>query len=238
MGKSIFVDLTRCTACRGCQIACKQWKDLPGEDTKQLGTHQNPPDLSFNTIRLVRFTEAEVNGKLEWLFFPEQCRHCIMPPCKATADMTDEGAILQDEATGAVHITEKIMAIGGDDMIAIQASCPYNIPRIGKDGKGASKCDFCFDRITNGMPPACVLACPTGTMNYGEEEEMLALAKKRLEHAKKKYPDAVLGDPDSVRVIYLFQTAPKTYYKNAVSELSAPPLTRKEFFASLMGKKA
>ena len=138
MGKSIFVDLTRCTACRGCQIACKQWKDLPGEKTKQLGTHQNPPDLSFDTIRLVRFTEARVDGKLQWLFFPEQCRHCYAAPCKSQADMYDEQAILQDEATGAVHMTPNIMKIGGQDIKDIHGACPYNIPRIHPSGKGAS----------------------------------------------------------------------------------------------------
>ena len=57
-GKSFFVDLTLCTACRGCQVACKQWKKLPAEKTRNLGSHQNPQDLSSKTIRLVRFNEV------------------------------------------------------------------------------------------------------------------------------------------------------------------------------------
>ena len=65
--KSFLVDLTKCTGCRGCQIACKQWKKLPGESTKNTGTHQNPPDFSFNTLRTVRFSEKEIDGKLRWL---------------------------------------------------------------------------------------------------------------------------------------------------------------------------
>ncbi|MGE4504650.1 MAG: 4Fe-4S dicluster domain-containing protein, partial [Desulfovibrionaceae bacterium] len=84
-GKSFFVDMTKCTACRGCQIACKQWKKLPAEETRQLGTHQNPPDLSSKTIRLVRYTEVVHEGMLHWLFFPEQCRHCVDPPCYAVS---------------------------------------------------------------------------------------------------------------------------------------------------------
>ncbi len=214
MGKIIFVDLTRCTGCRGCQVACKQWKNLPAEETRNRGSHQNPPDLSFDTIRLVRFTEAKVDGKLEWLFFPEQCRHCYMPPCKGTADMYKEGAILHDEATGAVYMTPSIMDITGSDIKDVKESCPYDIPRIGKDNKGMAKCDFCFDRISNGMKPACVLACPTGTMVYGDEAEMLAFANARLKEVRKEFPKAYLGDPDNVRVIYLYQTDHNLYYQD------------------------
>ena len=68
-GKSFLVDLTKCTACRGCQVACKQWHGLPAEETRNMGSHQNPQDLSFNTYKLVRFTEGIIDGKLNWLFF-------------------------------------------------------------------------------------------------------------------------------------------------------------------------
>ena len=46
MPKAFFVDTSRCTACRGCQVACKEWKELPPNNTKQWGSHQNPPDLN------------------------------------------------------------------------------------------------------------------------------------------------------------------------------------------------
>ncbi|HDQ40335.1 MAG TPA: formate dehydrogenase, partial [Desulfonatronum sp.] len=102
-GKTFFIDLTKCTACRGCQVACKQWKKLPAEETRNWGSHQNPKDLSYNTLKLVRFTEVVEDGKLKnWLFFPEQCRHCVNPPCKMVADNYDPRAILQDPLTGAV----------------------------------------------------------------------------------------------------------------------------------------
>ena len=214
MGKSIFVDLTRCTGCRGCQVACKQWKNLPGEETRNTGSHQNPPDLSFDTIRLVRFTEARVDGKLEWLFFPEQCRHCYQPPCVRVADDFANGALKHDPETGAVYTGPSIMELGGKKIQAIRESCPYDIPRSRKDGKGLAKCDFCLDRIRAGMKPACVLACPTGTMVFGEEEDMLELAGKRLKEVSKRYPKAYLGDPGNVRVIYLYQTDHRLYYQD------------------------
>ncbi|WP_027187482.1 4Fe-4S dicluster domain-containing protein [Desulfovibrio cuneatus] len=233
MGKMMFIDLTRCTACRGCQVACKQWKSLPGEATRNTGTHQNPPDLSFNTLKLVRFSEPKVDGKLHWLFFPDACRHCLEPPCMGQANLDDEGAVIQDEATGAVIFTDKI---ANADAEAVRTACPYDIPRPEKDGKMSSKCDFCIDRISNGMKPSCVHVCPTGCMNFGTEEEMRALAKTRLEEVKKHYPQATLGN-DDVRVMYLFAVDPKNYSYNAVAE-AAPtgPMTRREVFASLAGK--
>jgi len=53
--KSFFIDTTKCTACRGCQVACKQWNKLPATNTYNWGSFQNPADLSFDTFKLVRF---------------------------------------------------------------------------------------------------------------------------------------------------------------------------------------
>ena len=216
MGKILFADLTRCTGCRGCQIACKQWKNLPGEETRNTGSHQNPPDLSDKTIRLVRFTEARVDGKLEWLFFPEQCRHCYSPPCVATADSIGSDILIQDEATGAVYPGAAAARVGKEDAQTIHESCPYDIPRSDKNGQGVFKCDLCLDRITNGMLPACVLSCPTGCLSFGDEAEMTAVAEKRLAEVRKQYPKAYLGDPEGVRVLYLYQTDHRLYYQEPI----------------------
>lgn len=211
MGKSMFIDLTRCTGCRGCQVACKQWKKLEAEKTKQWGSYQNPPDLSHQTLKIVRFTEAVVEDKLEWLFFPEQCRHCYSAPCKDEADKWDKKAVYQDPDTGAVVFTEAIQNVPGKEL---RESCPYDIPRAFANGRGGAKCDFCFDRIAENMIPSCVLTCPTGCMNYGNDEDMLALAKERLEEVRKEYPKAYLGDPKNTRIIYLYAVDHKLYYQD------------------------
>jgi len=62
MSKSFLVDTTLCTACRGCQVACKQWHDLPAEETVNRGSYQNPADLSFDTYKLVRMNEEVVDA--------------------------------------------------------------------------------------------------------------------------------------------------------------------------------
>ncbi len=79
MEKSFFIDTTLCTACRACQVACKQWHDLPAEKTKNNGTFQNPPDLSFNTYKLVRMKEEIIDNKLSWLFFPSSAGTVLRP---------------------------------------------------------------------------------------------------------------------------------------------------------------
>ena len=219
-GKSIFIDTTLCTACRGCQVACKQWHNLPAEKTVNRGTYQNPADLSFDTYKLVRFEEVEVGGKLKWLFFPDQCRHCLEPPCQETAD--DPGAIFTDSATGAVVYTARTKNL---DAGAVTDSCPYNIPRAAADGTLA-KCDMCLDRVENGLEPACVKTCPTGAMNFGDLKKMLSLAKKHLSAARKKHKKAQLLDAGDVRVIYLVGEDPKLYHSFAVASNSAFDITK------------
>ena len=219
-GKSFFIDTTLCMACRGCQVACKQWHDLPAEKTVNRGTYQNPADLSFVTYKLVRFEEVVVEGKLKWLFFPDQCRHCLEPPCQMTAD--DPKAIFTDAATGAVLYTANTKNM---DAKAVVDSCPYDIPRPSKDGTVA-KCDMCIDRVENGLLPACVKTCPTGAMNFGDRKEILAMAKKRLAVVKKTDRKAKLLDPDDIRVIFLVAEDPKLYHKFAVASGTAFDISR------------
>ena len=123
MPKSFLIDTTRCTACRGCQMACKDWHNLPAIETKQTGTHQNPPDLNPCNYKLVRFHEhKDENGRVVWNFFPDQCRHCIYPVCKDVADMAVPGAIIQDKETGAVLCTKKSAELSYED----EAKSPDN----------------------------------------------------------------------------------------------------------------
>jgi len=229
MTKSFFIDTTVCTACRGCQVACKQWHDLPAEATVNRGSFQNPEDLSFLTYKLVRMNEEIIDNKLHWLFFPDQCRHCIDAPCLETA--MDENAIYQDPATGAILYTAKTKTLDADEIIG---SCPYNIPRKGPDGTLA-KCDMCNDRVHNGLKPACVTTCPTGTMNFGDRDEMVALAEQRLKTLKKKHPKAMLLDPDDLNVIYLTTEDPSLYSEYAVASADRGGISRSVAIRKMMG---
>ena len=200
MGKyAALVDVSKCTACRACQVACKQWNENPAEKTYQVGTYQNPPDLSSLTYTIIRFQEQRVNGEMVWTFFKDQCRHCVEPPCKEVADEMVEGAILQDE-NGAVTFTEKTKDC---DFQEVRDACPYDIPRQDPATGIIYKCTFCNDRIANGMIPACIKTCPTGALQFGPRDEILEKAHRRLKELKKDYPHARILDEDEVSWIYV-----------------------------------
>jgi formate dehydrogenase iron-sulfur subunit len=220
MANAFLIDTTVCTGCRGCQVACKQWHDLPAEKTRNRGSYQNPPDLSFNTYKLVRMSEQIIGGRLRWLFFAEQCRHCIDAPCLETAG--EPSAIYRDAATGAIIYTPETRQLAAEDIIQ---SCPYNVPRKGTDGRLA-KCDMCNDRVHNGLLPACVKTCPTGAMNYGAREDMLRLARARQKQVAVQYPQAMLVNPDEVSTIYLIAFAPDQYFENVIAAAGSGGMTR------------
>lgn len=201
-GKYFLIDTTRCTACRGCQLACKQWNHLPAQATKQRGSNQNPLELSADTWRLVRF--AEQPGKtrrVDWLFFSDACRHCLEPACKETADDIVPGAITVAKS-GAVIFTEKTSKLkdaAGD----IKDACPWSIPNWSPRLGRLVKCDMCNQRVEAGLPPACVKTCPTGALNFGSEAAMKKLATARLKKAQAKFGQAQILDHEDVRALYL-----------------------------------
>lgn len=211
MSYGIFIDTTRCIACKGCQIACKQWNRLPAEATENVGNLQNPSDLSHTTFKLVRMQERIIDGALRWLFFPDQCRHCLAAPCLLWAD--NPGAIHHDPATGAVLYTDRTRSLNTDQIIAV---CPYDVPRRGNDG-ALAKCDLCNGRVKQGLKPACVQTCPTGCLNFGPLADMRTMAREHLERVKQTFPEARLLDVDKVRVIFLTAFGPNLYHPKASS---------------------
>jgi len=232
MPKAFFIDTSRCTACRGCQIACKEWNELPPNPTRQRGSHQNPPDLNPNNFKVVRFSERLDKGVVRWNFFPDQCRHCIEPPCEHEGAKWAQGAIVRDSETGAVLYTDKTREIPAEGFKEIRESCPYDIPRRNASTGKIVKCTMCNERVSRGMLPACVKAGPTGAMNVGERPQMLELARQRLEAVRREFPDAMLADPDDVGVIYLLTDAPNHYHEHAVAGRD-PVMDRKVFLARL-----
>ncbi|AFM24512.1 4Fe-4S dicluster domain-containing protein [Desulfomonile tiedjei] len=212
-GYSILVDTSKCTACRGCQVACKQWNQLPATKTTNWGSYQNPKDLSAETWKVVRFADGvNGNGKVYWHFFTDQCRHCLSPGCMAAVEKDE---IVQDEKTGAVIFTPNTKDL---DFKATLEGCPYNIPRQDPKNKQLFKCTMCFDRISNNQIPACVKSCPTGTMVFGERDKIVDMAKKRVQELKKDFPQAQALNVDDVRVIYVVKEDPKKYYQYAAGK--------------------
>jgi len=214
-GKFFLVDTTRCTACRGCQVACKQWNKLPASETIQWGCFQNPKLLDGDTYRLVRFAEHEGPGNsMAWYFFTDACRHCLVPPCKIKADQIVKGAVEVDE-NGAVIYNEK-----SKDLVnawkEIKQSCPWSIPCLDKRNGRLSKCHMCHDRVKAGLLPACAKSCPTGALMFGDEAAIKKLAEERLKAARLRYgAKAQILDPADVRVLYLVVDDYDKYMRSA-----------------------
>jgi formate dehydrogenase iron-sulfur subunit len=202
-------------ACRGCQVACKQWNDLEGWEYSQTvnrGSYENPPSLSPQTWTRIKFTEVEGGPHgIQWLFLKEGCLHCGDPAC---VKVCPTGALKQHEM-GLVTF-EKDLCNGCG---YCSQFCPFGIPKLETNvftGEGtASKCIFCQDRTTNGLLPACVKTCPAKALDWGDREEMLSKARTRVDALKAKgYTDAqVYGDTQlgGLGRIYVLANKPELY---------------------------
>lgn len=127
--------------------------------------------------------------------------------------------------------TEKTKELTKEQAQEVIESCPYNVPRLNAKTGMLTKCDMCIDRVHAGLIPMCVKTCCTGTMNFGEREDMLKLAAEQLEKVKKEFPKAELLDADDLGVIYLVSQPREMYHKYAQREIR--PLNRADFLAGL-----
>lgn len=188
MSKGVLYDATKCIGCRGCQVACKQWNQLPRTPTTNTGTYENPPQLNANNLTKMRFTETEDGGKMNFVFTKLQCMHCEHPACATACPVS----ALQKRPEGAVTYDDKRCFGCRYCMVA----CPFGIPTFQWDTPipWIRKCTFCFDRQSGGLKPACITTCPTGALKFGDREELLAEAHNRIQAAPAKYVDHVYGE--------------------------------------------
>ena len=202
MPKARLIDVSKCTACRGCQVACKQWNDLPAVETRQTGTYENPPELSGSTWIRVEFRERPG----EWLFRSHTCMHCTNASCE---QVCPTGAISHE---GEIIIIDQEWCIGCGYCVE---ACPFHVPGKDEEEGTARKCRFCIDRITNGYEPACVTTCPSGAIQFGERSDIIAMAKNRVQILKASgYSKAnVYGEDElgGLHTIYVLTDEPSVY---------------------------
>jgi len=217
--KAILFDTTKCIACRACQVACKQWWELPAVSTSNRGTYENPPSLLAETWNRIRFTEISNNGTLRWLFTRHACMHCTKAVCVWVCPTHAR----QYDALGFVTIDQERCIGCGRCVTYCLFQVPslgnYNVsPRIvvelGTPRSVAYKCKFCEDRIRDGLAPACVKTCPTGALEFGERADLLAQGQARVATVKTDYPKAYLyGEKElgGLHVIYVLTEAPSVH---------------------------
>ena len=173
-----LIDVSSCVGCKACQVACSQWNDIRDDVGHCVGVYDNPADLSAKSWTVMRFSETEQNGKLEWLIRKDGCMHCAEPGCLKACPSA--GAIIQ-YANGIVDFQQE-NCIGCGYCIA---GCPFNVPRLNKEDNRVYKCTLCVDRVSVGQEPACVKTCPTGAIHFGTKKEMLEVAEERVAMLKK-----------------------------------------------------
>jgi formate dehydrogenase iron-sulfur subunit len=203
MGKyAMLIDETRCTGCRACQVACKQWNDLPAERTRNRGSYQNPASLSAQTWNLIEFREIQAGDKVRFSFLKRACMHCEHPACVSVCPV------------GALHKTADGPVVY-DDWKCIgcrycMAACPFGIPTFDwKKGSLAQplirKCNFCIDRVSNGLEPACAKTCPSRVITFGEREQLIAMGEARIRQFPDRYVNHLYGKEEAggTSVLYL-----------------------------------
>ncbi len=193
-----FTDTTVCIGCKACEVACKEWNNLPADNIGLTGqSYDNTGALSANTWRHVAFIERDVRGSREtpfqsgWLMMSDVCKHCHNAPC------------LEACPTGALFRTEFDTVVVQQDICNgcgyCVPACPFGVVDISTlDGK-AHKCTLCYDRLKGGLEPACAKSCPTDSIQFGEVAVLQERARARVTdlHVRGR-PEAYLyGAPDT-----------------------------------------
>ena len=170
-----FTDTSVCIGCKACEVACKEWNAVPEDGIELTGmSYDNTRSLGASTWRHVAFVEQITKpGESRWLMSSDVCKHCTESGC---LDVCPTGALMRTEF-GTVVVQDDVCNGCGYCVSA----CPFGvIDRRQSDG-GAHKCTLCYDRIGDGLTPACAKACPTESIQFGPLDELRERAALRLE---------------------------------------------------------
>jgi formate dehydrogenase iron-sulfur subunit len=212
MATGFFTDTTICIGCKACEVACKQWNELPSDGFEFSGdSYDNTGSLSGTTWRHVSFVEQlspePAGAEDRWLMMSDVCKHCTHAGCM---EACPTGAIIRNEFNN-VFVQPDICNGCGYCVV----SCPFGVvdliakvnePRhadyndatlnqerehtsqtaLQGSGGVAAKCTLCYDRQKIGMVPACAKACPTESIQFGEIEELRERASKRVEALQER----------------------------------------------------
>ncbi|HXO22455.1 MAG TPA: formate dehydrogenase subunit beta [Thermoanaerobaculia bacterium] len=189
-----LVDTTTCIGCKACEVACMEWNGLSFSDTTFQNSYQTMPETTWNFWNLIKFNEYEPEGGgLMLLMRKDQCMHCEEPGCLIACPA--EGAIVQ-YANGIVDFQQD-QCIGCGYCLS---GCPFNIPKFSPSSRKVFKCTLCADRVSVGLEPACIKACPTGCLHFGTKDEMIELGESRAHQLREQsgFKDAGVYNPSGV----------------------------------------
>jgi formate dehydrogenase iron-sulfur subunit len=199
-----FTDTSVCIGCKACEVACKEWNQVPEDGLDWTGhSHDNTGGLGADSWRAVKFVEQrdpvglhEPNFQREadgfrWLMNSDVCKHCTHAAC---LDVCPTGAIFRTEF-GTVVVQSDVCNGCGYCVPA----CPYGVLDKREDDGRIFKCTLCYDRLGVGQEPACAKACPTESIQFGELDELRERAAHRVEELHERGVDVARlygADPD------------------------------------------
>jgi formate dehydrogenase iron-sulfur subunit len=186
-----FTDTSLCIGCKACEVACKEWNQVPESLQGFTGmSYDNTIDLGADTWRHVAFVEQSkplqvgVDGdgglatlqegeSLRWLMASDVCKHCQHAAC---LDVCPTGALFRTEFDTVV-VQEDICNGCGYCVSA----CPFGVLDKREEDGRVWKCTLCYDRLKDDKEPACAQACPTNSIQFGELGDLRDRAAERLE---------------------------------------------------------
>lgn len=200
---AVLHDTTLCVGCRSCEAACNKVNELPPPDRpfKDLSELDKRRRTTAKTYTVVnRFQPSSPSSKT--VFVKKQCNHCLEPACASACFVrafkkTSEGAVTYDP-TVCVGCRYCMMA------------CPFEIPAYEYDkalDPKVMKCTMCHPRVQKGQLPGCVEACPKEALTFGKRQDILKIARDRIQKHPERYVDHVYGETEMGGTSWLYLSA-------------------------------